>query len=139
MPDNIFVDTNILVYFISADETKKIKAKEVIFSSQAVHISSQVISEFISVCLSKNLLGLEDITTLVNDLMEALRFSSIEESTIKKALQIKKHSNYSYWDCLIIASALENNCSILYTEDMQDKQVVENNLTIINPFKAQGV
>lgn len=84
MPDNIFVDTNILVYFISADETKKTKAKKVIFSSQEVHISSQVISEFISVCFSKNLLGLEDITTLVNDLMEALRFSSIEESPPNK-------------------------------------------------------
>lgn len=136
MPDNIFVDTNILIYFISADQTKKTKAKEVIFSSQEAYISSQVITEFISVCFSKNLLGLEEITTLVNDFMEALRFSSIEESTINKALKIKKHLHYSYWDCLIIASALENNCSILYTEDMQDKQVVENGLTIINPFKA---
>ncbi len=85
---------------------------------------------------SKELLGLEEIITLVNDLIEALRFSSVEESTIKKALQIKKDSKYSYWDSLIIASALENNCSILYTEDMQDGQVVDGNLSIINPFKA---
>lgn len=136
MPDKVFVDTNVLVYFISAEEGKKIKAKEVIFSSQEVYISSQVISEFISVCFSKELLGLEEIITLVNDLIEALRFSSVEESTIKKALQIKKDSKYSYWDSLIIASALENNCSILYTEDMQDGQVVDGNLSIINPFKA---
>lgn len=136
MPDKVFVDTNVLVYFISAEDGKKIKAKEVIFSSQEVYISSQVISEFISVCFSKELLGLEEIITLVNDLIEALRFSSVEESTIKKALQIKKDSKYSYWDSLIIASALENNCSILYTEDMQDGQVVDGNLSIINPFKA---
>lgn len=136
MPDKVFVDTNVLVYFISAEEGKKINAKEVIFSSQEVYISSQVISEFISVCFSKELLGLEEIITLVNDLIEALRFSSVEESTIKKALQIKKDSKYSYWDSLIIASALENNCSILYTEDMQDGQVVDGNLSIINPFKA---
>ena len=136
MPDKVFVDTNVLVYFISAEEGKKIKAKEVIFSSQEVYISSQVISEFISVCFSKELLGLEEIITLVNGLIEALRFSSVEESTIKKALQIKKDSKYSYWDSLIIASALENNRSILYTEDMQDGQVVDGNLSIINPFKA---
>lgn len=136
MPDNVFVDTNVLIYFISAEENKKIKAREVIFSSQDVYISSQVLSEFISVCFSKELLGLEEIITLVNDLIEALRFSSIEKSTIKKALQIKKDSKYSYWDSLIIASALENNCSILYTEDMQDRQVFDSNLTIINPFKA---
>jgi predicted nucleic acid-binding protein len=33
-----------------------------------------------------------------------------------------------------VASALENNCSILYTEDMQDGQVVEESLKIVNPF-----
>ncbi|OHC04763.1 MAG: hypothetical protein A3H23_01985 [Planctomycetes bacterium RIFCSPLOWO2_12_FULL_40_19] len=136
MADKVFVDTNVLIYFISAEADKKIKAKEAIFSSQDVYISSQVISEFISVCFSKELLGLEEIITLVNDLIEALRFSSVEESTIKKALQIKKDSKYSYWDSLIIASALENNCSILYTEDMQDGQVIDSNLTITNPFKA---
>lgn len=136
MPDKVFIDTNVLIYFISSEEGKKMKAKEVIFSSQEVFISSQVISEFISVCFSKELLGLEEIITLVNDLIEALRFSSVEESTIKKALQVKKDSKYSYWDSLIIASALENNCSILYTEDMQDGQVVDGNLTITNPFKA---
>lgn len=82
MPDRIFVDTNILVYFI-----------------------------------------------------EALLFSAVDGSTIKKAIQVKRDTNYSYWDSLVIASALENNCSILYTEDMQDGQVIENNLTIVNPFK----
>lgn len=136
MPDKVFIDTNVLIYFISSEEDKKTKAKEVIFSSQEVFISSQVISEFISVCFSKELLGLEEIITLVNDLIEALQLSSVEESTIKKALQVKKNSKYSYWDSLIIASALENNCSILYTEDMQDGQVVDGNLTITNPFKA---
>ncbi len=136
MPDKVFIDTNILIYFISAEEGKKIKAKDVIFSSQDVYISSQVINEFISVCFSKELLGVEEIITLVNDLLKALQFSPVEESTIKKALQIKKDSKYSYWDSLIIASALENNCAILYTEDMQDGQVVDDNLIITNPFKA---
>ena len=68
---------------------KKKKAREVIFSSHEIYISSQVISEFIRVCFSKDLLGLKDITTLVRYLMEALQFSSVEESTIKKALLIK--------------------------------------------------
>ena len=59
-----------------------------------------------------------------------------EKSTIKRALQIKKKARYSYWDSLIIASALENNCSILYTEDMQEGQVLNSGLTIVNPFRA---
>lgn len=45
MPDKIFADTNVLIYFISSEENKKAKAKEVIFSGQDVYISSQVITE----------------------------------------------------------------------------------------------
>lgn len=135
MLGKVFVDTNVLIYFISSEERKKVKAKEVIFSNQDVCISSQIISEFISVCFSKNLLEFDEIHILVGDLIDALKFSVIKESTIKKALQIKKDLNYSYWDSLVIASALENNCSILYTEDMQSGQTIDNTITIINPFK----
>ena len=101
MPDKVFVDTNVLVYFISAEEDKKVKAGEVIFSGQEVHVSSQVMSEFISVCFSKSLLALEDLTVLVDNFFESL---------------------------------LENNCSMLYTEDMQDGQIIDDKLTIVNPF-----
>ena len=45
MPGKIFVDTNLLIYFISSEESKKKKAKEVLFSSQEVYISSQIINE----------------------------------------------------------------------------------------------
>ena len=135
MPDRTFIDTNILIYFISNEKKKKLRAKEIIFSSQEVYISAQVISEFISVCLSKKLLSIAEITPLIDNFLSALRFSSVEESTIKKALQIKQDYNFSYWDSLVIASAIENNCSILYTEDMQDGQIICDSVTIINPFK----
>lgn len=44
MPDNVFVDTNILVYFISDDKDKKLRAKEIMFSTENVYVSSQVVS-----------------------------------------------------------------------------------------------
>jgi predicted nucleic acid-binding protein len=34
----------------------------------------------------------------------------------------------------MLASALENDCTILYSEDMQHNQVIEQSLRIINPF-----
>ena len=46
-----------------------------------------------------------------------------------------QNHKYSYWDGLILASALKNSCSILYTEDMQDGQVIEGEVQIVNPFK----
>ena len=54
---------------------------------------------------------------------------------VKKAFSISIKYQFSYWDSLIIASALENDCDILYTEDMQHNQKIEDALTIINPFK----
>ena len=50
-------------------------------------------------------------------------------------MDIKKRYKFSCWDSLIITSALENNCSILYSEDMQHSQVIENNLEVINSFE----
>jgi predicted nucleic acid-binding protein len=134
MRDRVFIDTNILIYFISDDLKKKIKAKEILFSEGEPVLSSQVINEFINACLIKNLLKLDGVILLSAKFMEALEFALIKEATIKKALQIQKAHKYSYWDCLIIASALENNCSTLYTEDMQDGHVIENRLKIVNPF-----
>lgn len=134
MRDRVFVDTNILIYFISDDLKKKAKSREILFSEGEPILSSQVISEFINACLTKNLLKLDKVIPLSAKFMDALEFALIKETTIKKALQIQKAHNYSYWDCLIIASALENNCATLYTEDMQDGHIIENRLKIINPF-----
>jgi predicted nucleic acid-binding protein len=44
---------------------------------------------------------------------------------------------YSYWDSLILATAVDNGCSILYTGDMQDGQVIDDKLRIVNPFAAK--
>jgi len=56
------------------------------------------------------------------------------QSTILLACDITKRYSYSYYDSLIISAALEANCSILYSEDMQNGQIVENTLKIVNPF-----
>ena len=63
--------------------------------------------------------------------------SVITIDSIKSAWKLKKQYNLSYWDSLIVASAMENNCDILYSEDMQDRQTLEDKLKIINPFKLK--
>ena len=135
MPDKVFIDTNILVYYIGDDETKKLKTKDIIVSYPESVISSQVISEFASVCLSKNLLPEEEVQTLSEGFMDSFEFSPVIESTINRALQIRKSYKYSFWDCLIVAVAMETNCTILFSEDMQDGQMIDGSLKIVNPFK----
>lgn len=66
--------------------------------------------------------------------MESLSFSLVRKSTINEALQIKKIYKYSYWDSLIISSSLENNCNILYSEDLHGGQIINEKLRVQNPF-----
>ncbi|MDR0516641.1 MAG: PIN domain-containing protein [Fibromonadaceae bacterium] len=58
----------------------------------------------------------------------------LRSSTVKKSLALNERYGYSYYDCLIIASALESNCKYLFSEDMQHGQIIENTLKIVNPF-----
>jgi len=61
----------------------------------------------------------------------------IDNEAILLSFKIAEQYKYSIWDSLIVASALGNNCSTLYTEDMQDGQIIEKKLKIINPFSCQ--
>jgi len=59
----------------------------------------------------------------------------IGRSTIDIALSLKDDYGYSYYDCLMLAAALESNCNIIMTEDMNDGQTINEHLKINNPFK----
>ena len=58
----------------------------------------------------------------------------ITHDTIRRALQIAETYGYAYYDSQVIACALEHDCTILYSEDMQHEQEIENRLKIVNPF-----
>jgi len=58
----------------------------------------------------------------------------INLSIIRRAWQLGQKYHYSYFDSLVLSSALESKCEILYSEDMQHGQLIENQLKIINPF-----
>ena len=135
MPDKAFIDTNVLVYFISSDNPKKATAREALLASPETVVSSQVINEFISTCLQKRILSLDEVTEVSDGFMRAIQFVPVDAATINSALKLVKKHKFSYWDSLIIASALENGCTTLYTEDMQDGQVINNRLKIRNPFR----
>jgi predicted nucleic acid-binding protein len=55
------------------------------------------------------------------------------------AIVIAAGTGYAFYDALIIASALEAGCATLFSEDLQDGQVINGRLTIRNPFnRRQG-
>ena len=52
------------------------------------------------------------------------------------ALEIAACTRYQFYDALIIAAALEGGCTTLFSEDLQDGQVINGGLTIRNPFAS---
>jgi len=134
MKDKFFFDTNILIYLLSDEANKHQKSIELYKSVSIKVISTQVLNEFANVCYKKNLLK-TDITLYIEKLCQNFKVSLIYIKTISETIKIKKKYGYSYYDSAIVASAIQNNCTILYTEDMHHQQIIENTLTIINPFK----
>jgi predicted nucleic acid-binding protein len=53
---------------------------------------------------------------------------------LEKAMQIMNTYKYSFWDSMMLASALIYNCEVIYSEDMQHNQIIEGKLKIVNPF-----
>lgn len=135
--DKVFFDTNLIIYakiFSKESENKHKHINQFIQSTEKEKfISIQVLNEFINY-LFKNKIETDVIHRYIFQINDLFQVSLIQFHTIENAYQIKLKYKYSYWDSLILSSALENNCSTLYTEDMQHEQVIEDRLQIINPF-----
>ncbi|MDR0515687.1 MAG: PIN domain-containing protein [Fibromonadaceae bacterium] len=135
--DCVFLDTNILIYAHSRDDEQKFKITEFLLDEKLkdsrIFVSVQIVNEFYSV-MSKYKMPHSRIKECVKDLSLYANIKSISFDTVKSAFYIKKKYHYSWWDSLVLASALENDCKIIYSEDMQHGQVIENTLEIVNPF-----
>lgn len=134
MPGRIFIDTNILIYFVSNDNEKRKISESIIFSESMKVLSTQVVNEFINVSYKKNITTEIELISLINDFINNFEINLIHNHTILKAINLKNKYKYSYYDSLMLSSALENDCISIYTEDLQHNQIIEDKLTIINPF-----
>lgn len=137
MSDRVFLDTNVLIYAHSNTEpVKKQCIDTIIESNHNLVISTQVINEFINVMSKKRNVPFAKIMTIIEEFSENFIIAQIAIHSIKQALHIANQYNYSYFDSLILSSALEHDCSIIYTEDMHHGHQLST-LTIKNPFKSQ--
>ena len=133
MAGKVFADTNLFIYAESADDEKSDIAYEIISKSPV--ISTQVINETVSVLTKKHGFLLSEAHEIAESLLVLCEVSAVDSGTIRKAIELTKRYAFSHWDSLIVASALHSNCTILYSEDMQQGQLIDDRLTIINPFK----
>ncbi len=133
-----FVDTNILIYSRDSSEPEKQpKAKQWLkhlWKDESGRISTQVMNEFYVTVTQKLKPGLSKEQAR-SDLRALSVWQPLDISTtlIESAWEIQDQYGYSWWDSLIISSALFLDCHYLLSEDMQHQQKI-GSLTIINPF-----
>lgn len=132
MSDKAFLDTNILLYLLSADSIKAGKAEDVVADGGI--ISVQVLNEFASVASRKLQMPFEEIQEILTQIRTICTVEPVTIDTYDRGIQLAMQYRLSIYDAMIVAAALLSDCTILYSEDMQHQQVIDNQLIIRNPF-----
>lgn len=136
MSAKVFIDTNIWVYAkigTPGSEKHDLAINFLKNNRDGIVISTQVINEYYNV-LIKNKIPEPGIQKSVFQLLTEVDLVLITFETIAKSWEIRSRYNYSVFDSLIVAAALEADCNVLYSEDLQHQQLIESKLRIINPF-----
>lgn len=134
MPAKAFLDSNVLIYLYSEDEPEKAALALKCAQQTDAWISTQVLNEVSNVLRRKQKLAYADILLVIRELKDNFQITTVGLTTIEQAIFLGERYGYSYFDSLMLASALEQGCNVIYSEDMQHGQVVENLLRITNPF-----
>ena len=137
MNDRFFLDSNVLIYSIDNGEVIKQQiANNIIatLSEKGGVISTQVLQEFYNIATKKLGITKQDAKLLLERLSECFLVHNNTVSDILHAIEISIKTQFSFWDSLIISAALAEGCSMLYSEDLNDGQIVEG-IVIKNPMK----
>jgi predicted nucleic acid-binding protein len=135
MPDaETFFDTNVLLYLLSGHKAKADRAEELIASGGV--ISVQVLNEFAAVAARKLGMSWGEIREILLPIRAVCEIEPITIQTHDRGIEIAQRYGFSFYDATIVASALQAGCKTLYSEDLQDGQVVARQLRIRNPFAS---
>lgn len=137
MSDKVFIDSNIWLYaLIESDESidKHHEAKQCIASAENIVISTQVVNEVCVNLLRKGKKDMAYIAQFIFDFTSAYQTLAQTTEDLMTASTIRTDYHVSYWDSLMITSALRAECQVLYSEDMQNGLYVYKRLLIQNPL-----
>jgi predicted nucleic acid-binding protein len=133
MSARAFLDTNVLVYALGREDVRTPTADALLAAGGVVSV--QVLNELASVARRKLRMPWPEVTAALADIR--ILCPDPVPTTVAvhdSALTLAARLGFNVYDALIVAAALEAKCNILYSEDLQDGQVIETRLTIRNPF-----
>jgi predicted nucleic acid-binding protein len=132
-----FFDTNVLVY---ADDRKSAKKRQRALELLKEHrragtgvISLQVLQEYFVTATRK--LGMDaGVARRKVELLAAFDVVVPSVDDVLGAIDLHRLHGFSFWDALVLRSAKQSGCSVLLSEDLQDRREVDGVL-IVNPFR----
>lgn len=138
MKDKIFLDTNVIVYAHDRSSGKKhtiaMDIMEYLWERKKGVISVQVMQEFY-VCVTTKILKPLPLKVARKILEYLLNWDVIinDEYITIKAIDLQEKYRFSFWDSLIVQSAIQSQVYTLFSEDLSDGQIIKN-VKIVNPF-----
>ena len=138
MNGKAFLDTNILLYCFDGNDSRKQELARVLanslLESDSGIISTQTLQEYFNAVTKKMKC---DKKAALKDVKWYSESFPVHVNTVKDilcAVGISIKAGFSFYDSLIIASAKAEGCKIVYSEDLNDGQVVDG-VKVVNPFK----
>ena len=135
-----FVDTNVLVYALAADDAKRSPLAQRLLRelmlAEAFHTSTQVLQE-LYVTLTRKVrkpLTAEQALRYL-DQIAAWPVVTLDYAAVRTAIELSASAKLSFWDALVIVAASRSGARRLYTEDLQHGQTILG-VEIVNPFRG---
>jgi predicted nucleic acid-binding protein len=133
-----FVDTNVWLYAFSAsqDQQKHLAAKTLIRQTARIVVSTQIVNEVAVNLIRKFQADEQAVQKLIRSFYRKYTVIALNQHVLLHASDLRIMYQFCFWDSLVVASASTAGATIVYSEDMQDGLIVQNQLRIINPFSA---
>ena len=128
-----FLDTNVILYLL--DDSPKVAIAEQLIASGSI-ISVQVLNEALVNCIRKAGMSWQEAGQFIDGVSTLCPVVDMTPTTHKIGRALGERYGLSVYDAMIVAAALENQCTTIYSEDMHHGLVVEGQLKIVNPFKT---
>ena len=139
MTDLVFLDSNVALYVMDRREPdKNQQAREWVarlIEAQTLIVSPQVLNEVYWIGRQKfPYVPVEELKRFVSDFIPSC-LAPLDATITREAFRIEEQYGLSWWDCLIVASALAARCHLLLTEDMQHGMRIDT-LKVLSPFRT---
>ncbi|WP_308368438.1 MULTISPECIES: PIN domain-containing protein [unclassified Microbulbifer] len=132
MPADPFIDSNVLIYLLSADTDKAGRAEAILRRGAVINV--QVLNEITNVMRRKLAMPWPEVNEFVALIRSLCPTKSLTPEVHDRGRSIAERYNLSVYDAMIVSAALAAGCDTLYSEDMHHSLLVEKQLRVRNPF-----